>query len=139
MLVCFKSFDVSHEFPKTADLVRNQVVWVNMAIYQSTHISNQFSVKQIKWVNCEAQFLRIFCSLYFETKCNNHKRDSFDFFYQQPFLPLKVCIIILMGITKPCTHLHPAPSTSTQLQLQQFFQSSIYDVVLVIVFPSLQI
>ena len=86
-----------------------------MAIYQSTHDSNQFAVKQIKWVNYEAQFLRIFCSLYFETKCNNHKRDSFDFFCQHPFLPLKVCIIILIGITKPCTHLHPAPFTSTQL------------------------
>ena len=114
MSVCFKSFDVSHDFSKTAAFFRNPVVWVNLTIYQSMYDSNQFSFKQIKRVNDEEQLLRIFRSLYFEIKCNNHKKDSLDFFYQEPFhnhkkdsldflyqepfLPLKVCIIMLTGL-----------------------------------------
>ena len=39
-------------------------------------------------MNDEEQLLRIFRSLYFEIKCNN-KKDSFDLFYQELFLPLK--------------------------------------------------
>ena len=98
MSVCFKSFDVSHAFSKTAALVRNHVVWVKLTIYQSTYDSNQFVFKQINRLNDEDQLLRIFCSLYFEIKCNNHKKDSFDFFYQDLFVPLKVCIIILIEL-----------------------------------------
>ena len=59
----FKSFDVSRDFSKTAAIARNHVVWFNLAIYQST-----------KRVSDEEQLLRIFCSLYFEMKCNNHKK-----------------------------------------------------------------
>ena len=51
--------------------------------------SNQFVFKQIKRMNDEEQLLRISRSLYFEIKCNNNKKDSFEFFYQKPFLPLK--------------------------------------------------
>ena len=63
MSACFKSFDISRDFSKTAAIVRNHVVWFNLAIYQST-----------KRVSDEEQLLRIFCSLYFEMKCNNHKK-----------------------------------------------------------------
>ena len=98
MSVCFISFDVSHDFSKTTMFVRNYVVWVNLITYQSMYDSNQFVFKQIKWVNVEEQLLRIFCSLYFEIKCNNHKKGSFNLFYQEPFLPLTVCIIILIGL-----------------------------------------
>ena len=59
--------------------------------------SNQFVFQQTKQVNDEEQLLRIFHSLDFEIKCNNHKKDLFDFFYQEPFLSLKVCIIILVN------------------------------------------
>ena len=45
--------------------------------------------KQIKQVNDEEQLLQIFRSLYFEKKCNNNKRDSFEFVYQELPLPLK--------------------------------------------------
>ena len=45
--------------------------------------------KQIKLVNDEEQLPRIFGSLYFEIKCDNNKKDSFEFFYQELFLPLK--------------------------------------------------
>ena len=69
-----------------------------MRIYQSMHDSNQFVFKQINQVNGEEQLLRIFRSLYFEIKCNNHEKDSFNFFDQEPFLPLKVFIIILIGL-----------------------------------------
>ena len=33
MSVCFKPFDASHDFPTTAALVRNYVVWANLTIY----------------------------------------------------------------------------------------------------------
>ena len=97
-------------------LLSFEILWfgVNLTIYQSMYDSNQFSFKQIKRVNDEEQLLRIFRSLYFEIKCNNHKKDSLDFFYQEPFhnhkkdsldflyqepfLPLKVCIIMLTGL-----------------------------------------
>ena len=49
---------------------------------------SQTNLILIMWVNEEKQLLRIFCSLYFKTKCNN-KKDSFEFFYQELFLPLK--------------------------------------------------
>ena len=39
-------------------------------------------VKEIKLVNDEEQLLRIFRSLFFEIKCNNDKKDLFDFYYQ---------------------------------------------------------
>ena len=42
MSVCFISFDVSHDFSKTAAFVRNHVVWVNQTTYQNMHDSNQF-------------------------------------------------------------------------------------------------
>ena len=45
--------------------------------------------KQIKLLNDEEQLPRIFDSLYFEIKCDNNKKDSFEFFYQELFLPLK--------------------------------------------------
>ena len=73
MSVCFKSFDISRDFSKTAAIVRNHVVWFNLAIYQST-----------KRVSDEEQLLRIFCSLYFEMKCNNHKK-SIPFFLPGTF------------------------------------------------------
>ena len=74
------------------------MVWVNLTIYQSMYDSKQFVFKQIKRVHDEEQLLRIFPSLYFEIKCNDHKKDSFDFFYQELFLPLKVCIVILIEL-----------------------------------------
>ena len=40
-------------------------------------------------MNDEEQWLRIFHSSYFEIKCNNDKKDSFEFFYQELFLPWK--------------------------------------------------
>ena len=40
-------------------------------------------------MNDKEKLLRIFRSLCFETKCNNNKKDSFDCFYQERFLPLK--------------------------------------------------
>ena len=45
--------------------------------------------KQIKRMNDEEQLLQFFCSLYFEIKCNNNEKDSFEFFDQELFLPLK--------------------------------------------------
>ena len=51
MSVCFKSFDVSHGFSKTAAFVQNHVFRVNLAIYQSMYDLNQFVFKQIKRVN----------------------------------------------------------------------------------------
>ena len=44
--------------------------------------------KQIKSVNDEEQPLWIFRSLYFEIKLSNNKKDSFEFFYEELFLPL---------------------------------------------------
>ena len=49
-------------------------------------------------MNDEEQLLRISHSLYFEIKCNNNKKDSFEFFYQKPLLPL--CVIILIGLQR---------------------------------------
>ena len=82
MSVCFKSFDVSHNILKAAAFIQNHMFWVNLTMYQSMYDLNQFVFEQIKRVNDEEQLLRIFHSLYFEIKCNNHKKDSFDFFYQ---------------------------------------------------------
>ena len=48
MSVCFKSFKVSHNCSKTANLVGNNVVCVNLTIYQSMYEPNQFIFKQIK-------------------------------------------------------------------------------------------
>ena len=45
--------------------------------------------KQIKRMNDEEQLLQFFCSLYFEIKYNNNEKDSFKFFDQERFLPLK--------------------------------------------------
>ena len=87
MSVRFKSFDIS--FSKTAALVRNHVVCVNLTIYQSMYEWNQFVFKQIKRVNDKEQLLRIIYSLYFEIKRNNNKKHSSDFFYEELFLPLK--------------------------------------------------
>ena len=98
MSVCFKSFDVSHNFLKTTALIWNHVVWVNLTIYLSMYDSKQFVFKQIKRVNDEEPLLRIFRSLYFEIKCNDHKKDSLDFFYQNLFLPLKACIVMLIEL-----------------------------------------
>ena len=78
-VICFKSFDVSHNFLKTATPILNHVVCMSP--------TNFF--KQIKLVNDEEQLPRIFGSLYFEIKCDNNKKDSFEFFYQELFLPLK--------------------------------------------------
>ena len=58
MAVCFKSFDESHDFSKTAALVQSDVVWF-ILMWQ---------------VNYEEQLLRFFLCLYFETKCNDHKK-----------------------------------------------------------------
>ena len=44
--------------------------------------------KQNKRVNDEEQLLRISHSFYFEVKCNNNKKHSFDFFHRKLFLPL---------------------------------------------------
>ena len=79
MSVCFKSFNVSHNFSRTA-----AHCWAR-GFYES----NRFAFKKMKQVNDEEQLLRIFRSLYFEMKCNNNKRDSFDFVYQER-LPLNV-------------------------------------------------
>ena len=49
-------------------------------------------------MNVEEQLLRIFGSLYYQIKQNNHEKVSFDFFCQETFLPLTVCIIILIEI-----------------------------------------
>ena len=81
MSVCFKSFDVSHDFLKTAAPIQNHVIWVNLTIYQSMYESNQSFFKKIKRVNDEEQLLKIFRSLCFEIKCNNNEKDSFDFFF----------------------------------------------------------
>ena len=80
MSVCFKSFDVSHNILKTAAFIQNHMFWVNLTMYQGMYGLNQFVFEQIKRVNDEEQLLRIFHSLHFEIKCNNHKKDSFDFF-----------------------------------------------------------
>ena len=53
MSVCFTSFDVSHDFSKTATPSWNHVVWVYVTIYQNMDESNQFVFKRIKWVNYE--------------------------------------------------------------------------------------
>ena len=45
--------------------------------------------KQIKRMDDDEQSLRIFRSFYFEIKCNSNKKDSFEFFFQKFFLPLK--------------------------------------------------
>ena len=70
MSVCFKSFDVSHNFSKTTAVVQNRVIWIHLTIYQSMYDSNQFVLKQIKRVSHEEQLLRRFCCLHFEIKCN---------------------------------------------------------------------
>ena len=51
-------------------------------------IIKPISFKQIKSVNDEEQPLWIFRSLYFEIKLSNNKKDSFEFFYEELFLPL---------------------------------------------------
>ena len=51
--VCFKLFDVSHDFSKTAAFVQNHVVWVNLTIYQSMYDLSQFVFEQIKRLNDE--------------------------------------------------------------------------------------
>ena len=96
MSVCFKSFDVSHDFLKNAALVH--VVLVNLTIYHSMYEPNQTASKQFKRVKDEEQLLRIFRSLYFEIKCSNNKKDALKFFFPKTFLPLKVYIIILIGL-----------------------------------------
>ena len=53
MSACFKSFDVSHDFLKTAAFLQNHVFWVNLTIYESMHDLNQFVFEQIKRVNDE--------------------------------------------------------------------------------------
>ena len=53
MPVCFKSFDVSHGFSKTAAFVQNHVVWFNLTICQNMYDLNQLVFKQIKRVNDE--------------------------------------------------------------------------------------
>ena len=40
-------------------------------------------------MNREEQLLQTFCSLYFEIKCNNNKKDSFDFFLPRTFSAFK--------------------------------------------------
>ena len=60
MSVCFKSFDVSQSFSKTASVFRNQVVRANLTIYQSLYDLTQFVFKQIKPVNDEEQFFAIY-------------------------------------------------------------------------------
>ena len=72
MPVCFKSFDVPHDFSNTAALVRNHMVWVILRIYQNMYDSNQFVFKQIKRVNDKEQLTILGC-LYFEIKRNNRK------------------------------------------------------------------
>ena len=39
-------------------------------------------------MNEEKHLLQIFRSLNFDIKCSDNKKDSFDFFYQEPFLLL---------------------------------------------------
>ena len=63
MSVCFKSFDISHDFLKTTAPVPKHVI---ITIYQSSYKSKQFTFKQSKRVIDEEQLLRIFPSLYFE-------------------------------------------------------------------------
>ena len=92
MSVCFKSIDVSHNFSRTAAPVRNHMVCMNQT---------NLPFQQIKEVNDEEQLLRIFRSLHFEIKCNNNRKDSFDFFCQELFLPLK-CININRIIELSC-------------------------------------
>ena len=77
MSVCFKSFDISRGL---------------LLPFETRGFceSNRFAFKKMKRVNDEEQLLRIFRSLYFEIKCNNNKRDSIDFVYQELFLPLNV-------------------------------------------------
>ena len=64
MSVCFKSFDVSHGFSKTAAFIQNHVVWVNLTLYpriydltlqytKSMYDLNQFVFEQSKRVNDE--------------------------------------------------------------------------------------
>ena len=53
MSVRFKSFDVFHDFSKTAAFVQNHVVWVNLTIYQSMYDLSQFVFEQIKRLNDE--------------------------------------------------------------------------------------
>ena len=70
MSVCFKLFDISHNFWKAATPILNHMVCRVKPI----------SFKQIKRVNDEEQSLRIFRNLYFKIKCNDNKKDSFEFF-----------------------------------------------------------
>ena len=53
MSVCFKSFDLSYGFSKTAAFVLNHVVWVNLTVYRSMYDLKQFVFEQIKRVNNE--------------------------------------------------------------------------------------
>ena len=66
MSVCFKSFDVSHDFSKNAAPVLNCVVWVNLTIGQAYMKPNKLVFKRFKRVNDEEQLLRIFRSLHFD-------------------------------------------------------------------------
>ena len=47
MSICFKSFDASHDFLKTAARVPNHVVCIILTIYQSMYDPNQFVFKKI--------------------------------------------------------------------------------------------
>ena len=88
MSVCFKSFDASHNFSRTAAPVRNHVT----SMSQTNLLLNKLSEWMMKSSCCE-----FFTVLYFEIKCSNNKKDSFDFSCQDLFLPL-VCVIILVRL-----------------------------------------
>ena len=64
------------------------------------YVSNQFVFKQIICVNDEEQLLRILRSLYFEKKCNNHKKYLFDFFLSKSFSAFNIVYININSITE---------------------------------------
>ena len=74
MSVCFKSFDVSHDFSKTTVLILNDVFVSTLKYTKACMIYTNLLLK-IKRVNDEEQLLRIFRSLYFEIKSNNHDHN----------------------------------------------------------------
>ena len=75
MSVCFKRFDISHDFLKTAAFI------VNRSLGQADNIpkyveSNQFVFKQIEWMMKNSCYE--FFAVCIWNKMQYNKKDSFD-------------------------------------------------------------
>ena len=83
MSVCFKSYDLSHHFSKTAALVQKA-----RSLGHSDSMSKLVSI-QIRRVDGEEQLLRLFCCLQFEIKCNDDKNLFIRFSLTRTFSAFK--------------------------------------------------